>query len=607
LGVVADHETEDTLPATDLATVTSVGSAQKRGEAPAPQRVGRYELLERVGAGGMGVVHRARDPDLERDVAIKLLRVAEESSSGSRPQQQRMLREAQAMARLSHPNIVPVFDVGTSGDAVFIAMEFVEGHTLKKWLSQTDAAWPARLAKVLEAGEGLAAAHEAGVVHRDFKPDNVLIGPKGRARVADFGLARGIADAPEAVAPSPSPLDVRLTQTGAIIGTPLYMAAEQHNGEVATAATDQFAFAVVAFEAIYGERPFRGEGLAELAIAVTEGDIIPPPPDTDVPDRVRRALERALDPTPSRRFSTLHELLAALAISEPDAQPTRWPLYAAVAFAVAGVGVAAAVTIGASRSSDPAASATIDAAPIAAVGSVDAGPLSIEQPTQAFSANFAETMDYDRHGKTIVQGVVSNQSSDLSRCYEAERADAPDLEGKVTIRFNISSYGTVIGASVVDSDFPGRRIGSCVAAAALMWTFPKPADGEPVEVAYPITFAPPFEVRRGEDGVYEVEFDTFERARAHPDRAVHGARLVPSIRDGKANGFKLYAIAAASVFDQLGLQNGDTVTHLNDMPLDIERFDELIDALGDADKILIRYVRRGEPQTIEVRVKMPPP
>ena len=192
-----------------------------------PIKIGRFTIVRELGAGGMGVVYVAYDEQLDRRVAVKLLRRAETDTQGKA----RLAREAQAMARLSHPNVVTVHEVGTHQDQVFVAMEFVDGGDLRSWLEQERRGWPAIVEAFRQAGEGLAAAHAAGIVHRDFKPDNVLVGHDGRVRVADFGLAHAL-DATvelgerEPTISSSNKLEQSLTRTGALMGTPAYMAPE---------------------------------------------------------------------------------------------------------------------------------------------------------------------------------------------------------------------------------------------------------------------------------------------------------------------------------------------------------------------------------------------
>src|SRR5262249_39446377 len=203
----------------DDATVTASYDIDEAVRASRPARVGRYEVGEALGSGAMGVVYRARDPELDRAVAIKLVRTdASSASSGVR-----LLREAQAMAKLRHPNVVPIFDVGPADDAVFVAMPLLEGGTLRTWLRDGDRALDAILDRFAAAGRGLAAAHAAGLIHRDFKPDNVLLGVDGEVHVADFGLARlteGASGPPPALEGS----EDTETRTGEVVGTPAYMA-----------------------------------------------------------------------------------------------------------------------------------------------------------------------------------------------------------------------------------------------------------------------------------------------------------------------------------------------------------------------------------------------
>jgi serine/threonine protein kinase len=202
-------------------------------------------VLDRIGAGGMGVVYAAYDPELDRRVALKLLRP---DRFGSDADRLRLLREAQALARLADPHVVSVYDTGTFGDRVFVAVELVEGETLRQWLGGLRAAprsWREVLARFLPAGRGLAAAHAAGLVHRDFKPENVLLGRDGRVRVADFGLAEAAPEPGGKLAALPA-------EWGLVLGTPAYMAPEQLRGIAVDARSDQFSFCVALFEALYG-------------------------------------------------------------------------------------------------------------------------------------------------------------------------------------------------------------------------------------------------------------------------------------------------------------------------------------------------------------------
>ncbi len=302
--------------------------------------VGRYRVLDCVGVGGMGVVYAAYDPELDRRVALKLLRGSSDDA-GSQGRSARLLREAQALARLTHPNVITVHDVGTWEGQVFVAMEYVDGPTLKQWMSERRT-WAEIQEVFVAAGRGLVAAHEADLVHRDFKPDNVLIGRDGRVRVTDFGLARwgrAVGSTADLLAtdellasqlrqsnsgaiPTGVNPEVSLTRTGTLVGTPAYMAPEQHQHRTADAASDQFSFCVVLFEAIYGERPFTGRTLVELASNVLDGRIPDSSPAATVPRAVRQAVRRGLSRRRRDRFGSMVELLAVL---EGGAARRRWP------------------------------------------------------------------------------------------------------------------------------------------------------------------------------------------------------------------------------------------------------------------------------------------
>ena len=298
--------------------------------------MGRYVIVSKIGEGGMGTVFAAYDPELDRRVAIKLLHGGTAAPDSWR--HVRLLREAQAMARLSHPNVVTVHDVGEHESSVFIAMEFVEGKDLRRWLEDYGPEWREVVKVFIAAGKGLAAAHAAELVHRDFKPENVLLGRDGRLRVADFGLARAdLADTPavdDGVRKAASgALSLEVTRMGALVGTPAYMAPELLLGDPAGAASDQFAFCVSLFEALFGRRPFLGETLPALSLAITSGKITPPERGPRVPAGVRAIVEQGLRPRAEDRWASMAELVEAL---EGQLRRRRWWLPVA---ALAGLAV----------------------------------------------------------------------------------------------------------------------------------------------------------------------------------------------------------------------------------------------------------------------------
>ena len=299
-------------------TVVLDGPPEVHADVPltAGDTIGRYAVLEQVGAGGMGRVYRAYDARLRRMVAIKLLR-----RQTSADAQARMVREAQAMAQLSHPNVLPVYDVDTADGRVYLAMEYVEGTTLSKWLEQQQAGWRGIVRAYLQAGRGLAAAHVEGLVHRDFKPSNVLVGSDDRVRVVDFGLVR-VVDDPDDESAALSSGSERLGDLGSlpdltgvdtVMGTPAYMSPEQHFGRQVDARSDQFSFCVSLFESLYGQRPFSSKSYAGLAHVKSIGRINEPPPGPRVPRRLRALLMRGLAANPEDRYATMDALLDDLA------------------------------------------------------------------------------------------------------------------------------------------------------------------------------------------------------------------------------------------------------------------------------------------------------
>ncbi|MBI5478308.1 MAG: tetratricopeptide repeat protein [Deltaproteobacteria bacterium] len=284
-------------------------------------QIGRLVVLGPLGEGGTALVYVAYDRELDRKVALKFMRPSLVKSERATAARTRLMREAQALARLNHPNVVAIHDVGTYGDVVFIAESFVDGWTLTDWLTGQPRSVRDILDVFTQAGRALEAAHAAGLVHRDFKPDNVLVGRDGRAQVTDFGLARATDDtaAEEPVqtvgatlVDSSGVLASPLTRTGMIMGTPAYMAPEQHLSQRADARTDQFNYCVSLYEILYGERPFTGTTVGELAREVTQGRVRPAPKDTKVPAWLRKVILRGLRPDPADRYPSMTALLEAL-------------------------------------------------------------------------------------------------------------------------------------------------------------------------------------------------------------------------------------------------------------------------------------------------------
>lgn len=297
--------------------------------------LGRYVVLYALGSGGMGHVYAAYDPDLDRKVALKVLRADILTSDRGVEARSRLRREAQAAAKLAHPNVVAVHDVGTVGDQLFLAMELVDGPTLAEWLTAEPRDRRQVLDLFLKAGRGLAAAHRAGVVHRDFKPGNVVVASGGVAKVLDFGLARAV-EAPDEIQESGPPeratepvateaLRARLTQTGKALGTPAYMAPEQRRGEPADARCDQYAFCAALHEALTGRLPDLDETRRERSIAAA-----------GLPPWLRSVLTQGLADAPGARFASMEALLQRLA-TDPGRRRRRWALSAVAAAAALGL------------------------------------------------------------------------------------------------------------------------------------------------------------------------------------------------------------------------------------------------------------------------------
>ena len=328
-------------------------------ELEAGTQVGRYVVIDKVGSGGMGEVVRAYDPKLRREVAIKRLHAGALDDEG----EARLLREAQAMAQLSHPNVVSVFDVDRTELGVIMAMEFVDGITMRQWL-QTPRPWRDVVRHMIAAARALEAAHAVGLAHRDFKPANVMLSEHGgRGRVAgvkvmDFGLARAGSEASDLdpvraegyVSGEHDSLSDPLTRQGVVLGTPPYMAPEQHAGASADARSDQYAFCVSLWEGLWGDRPFRGP-LGKLAIAKHEGP--PSYPKGSVPRWLYDVAARGMAVSPPDRYPSMTELIAALD-RDPDRTRRRVVVVAVSAAALVGLGAFASRLGGEEKCPDPA-------------------------------------------------------------------------------------------------------------------------------------------------------------------------------------------------------------------------------------------------------------
>jgi eukaryotic-like serine/threonine-protein kinase len=467
-------------------TVPTPGDGSRQ-EIPRGALLGRYVIVSCLGEGGMGIVYRAYDPELDRKVAVKLLRsnrfLGDDSSEG----RARLVREGQAMARLAHPNVVAVYDVGTHEGQVFVAMELVDGGTLRTWLA-APRKWTEIVRMFMQAGQGLAAAHEAGIVHRDFKSDNVLVGKDGRARVLDFGLAHAggeLARPPESAGAarleqSSSQLSTPLTEEGRILGTPRYMAPEQLTGERTDARADQFSFCVALFEALYGVPPFEGEVLAELYANVVAGKIRAVRATRGVPARLRQILARGLSVSAADRYPTMTKLLAEL---EPERERRR--LVAGLAGAAALLVSAAAVGMVRSSHSpcrglerglagawDPAKKAAVRAAFIAS-GKVDAADTAdrVADRLDRYAGAWLRTR-VDACEATHVRGDQSEHLLDLRvACLDRRLHELASL----TDIFSAKPDGQIVEKSV-NATSQLTTLDACSDATALQSVVPPPDD-----------------------------------------------------------------------------------------------------------------------------------
>jgi serine/threonine protein kinase len=294
---MADPDTHDTVILSSGAGVPADAPASRLSPGDV---VDRFTVTALLGTGGMAEVYRARDRRLGRDVALKLVRTRDLDGGACGAMCSLLMREAQTMAKLSHPGLVTVHDVGEHGGCVYLAMELIDGVTIREW-AQGAQGWRERLRVLLEAGRALAAAHAAGIIHRDVKPDNILIDRTGRVVVSDFGLARSLADLDEAshACGCTGGATVLVQLQGMVVGSTGYMSPEQGDGRAVDVLTDQFSFAVTCWEVLYGTLPSANA----------------PDRHGPVPPAVAETLRRAMDASPGARYASINALLDGLSAS----------------------------------------------------------------------------------------------------------------------------------------------------------------------------------------------------------------------------------------------------------------------------------------------------
>jgi len=304
-----------------------------------PKTIGRYQVLRPIGQGGMGTVYLAEDPLLKRRVAIKVVRVTGEARHQATL---RFRREAEISAQLNHPNLVTIYDVGVEEDlGPFLAMEYIEGKSLAKHIREKSLEPEAAVRVLIQAMRALRAAHRQAIVHRDVKPDNILLGEEGRAKLMDFGIARSLGHMslnPEQDLDAPLPaeappggyaqtLALRLTVTGDFLGSPAYAPPEVLKGGDGTPASDRYSFAATAFEILTGLLPHPGEGLTGIIIHILQEPVAIP---ADMPPRLGAVFQRALATDPDDRYTTLPEFMEELIDALPGPASMRARLFAAL-------------------------------------------------------------------------------------------------------------------------------------------------------------------------------------------------------------------------------------------------------------------------------------
>lgn len=548
------------------------------GRRPQTTQLGRFVVLERVGAGGMGIVYKAYDPQLDRRVALKVLRtdVVRERWPALR---ESLVREARAMARLSHPNVVTVFDVGTQDDEIFVAMEFVEAPTLRRWLAEPHRTVDAILDVFVQAGHGLAAAHEAGLVHRDFKPENVLVPEGAPVRVTDFGLARVLDETAARSGLRPVTASSR-TATLAQAGTPAYMAPEQRRGKAVDARTDQFAFCVALFEALTGARPWSNAG--------DHPDDGEPPPLIErdgIDRRVAEAIARGLATAPGERFESMGALLAVL--RPPPRQ--RWRVLALGGLAL----LAAGTAVGASLMREPQCPLPTDKmAGVWDTAARNATRAAFDQTGQAYASTawpkVSERLDDYRDTwlnkrqqacQATANGEQSTEALDLRiACFERQRTSLRALTGLLQ---RVDASGL---EHAVDSTLALPDIAACDDAIALRDNQHPP----PPEVAARVA------ERQDDLAQIEAEFALarYEQAATALERLLPHARELdysPLLARALAMQGKLAATTAdteraLAAFDEALTLAGQLRDHGLSTELALDRLDAIVARSGETER-----------------------
>ena len=569
--------------------------AQMFGDPGETLSIGRYRITGQIGAGSMGTVYRAVDPSLDREVAVKILHRSDEVHRA------RMTIEAKALAKLSHPNVVTVHEVGTEDGQLFVAMELVQGKTLHAWLEEPTG--PRVLEVFVQAAEGLQAAHDAGIVHRDFKPENVIVGDDGRVRVLDFGMARS-PGAPllrevDGKAAEHVALEPAITRTGLLAGTPAYMAPEQFEGSRVDARADQFAFCIALHEAIWRTRPFVGETVAELAKAVLNGEMqlfVGNAREDLEPHELEAAkavIERGLKTEPAERFGSMLELAGRLrgvpALRRRRPSRAR-PFFGALSAAALGAGGLLFLTV--QRDAEP--EAVLDG--VEAVLSNRCG----ETIRYAFGdENGPSRPAYDLEQGRSLPVRVSNERRVwvLDDTGTRRISGWTDDEGQeLTIgpsctQIATGPFGTyrAVPAAQMLADAEDKR---CGLGTELRDGACLPLEGDPV--------------RCDAEGC-TIRRDSLQAHHGEESVALRGLRVVPSAdAEGNWLGMKVLGVAEDTSAHIVGLRSGDVVTAINDVPLTsmeaIVPIEEQL-FLEKVGTLRVEFERDGESRSIRVNIE----
>jgi len=577
--------------------------AQMFGDPGETLSIGRYEVLARIGSGAMGTVYRAKDPSLDREVAVKVLHRSDEMYSA------RMRIEAKALAKLSHPNVVTVHEVGTEDGQLFVAMEFVQGRTLQAWLE--DPSGPSLLDVFAQAAEGLQAAHDASIVHRDFKPENVMVGDDGRVRVLDFGMARSpggpLLQEVEGATESLQVLEPAITRTGMLAGTPSYMAPEQFEGSRVDARADQFAFCISLHEAIWGVRPFAGDTMAELAASVLRGHTTlfeEEPRITLAPhqiDAVRAVIQRGLATDPEGRFPSIRELSERLRCVPEVAMPSKRPGSRSprIGFAGAALGVGAS---GFLLFLSPRRDDTTQHVSEAAVHDIDV--INQCQGWVEFSVGPKDKPSLDAETHRLESGQTKKFA-----------ISAADM---LWLRNGDGSFGSGVGSSDPGSSFiigptcaeisagsGSAQLVAAQAAALRRAAKDRTGCGLGTDLKNGVCVAVGWDPRFVDcsQTPCSVNRAVFFGVRGAPSPLMKQVRAVPMSEGGEQIGFKLFGVRKNTAPRMVGLETGDVLVAVNGIRLTSTASDlesALTDEVRHAKTLKVEFRRGGEAKTLEV-------